>query len=56
MTPKQVVQELLESLPDNCTYADIKREVEQFEIIRNNQEAILFGATAHLELERYLKQ
>ena len=53
MTQKQVVQELLDSLPDECTYADIQRQVEEFEIIRNNQEAVMLGATGHLEIERY---
>ena len=56
MTPKQLVQELLESLPDECTYSDIKRQIEVFEIIRNNQEAVMLGATGHLEIDRYPTQ
>ena len=56
MTPKQVVQELLKSLPDESTYEDIKQEIEIFETLRNNQEAVMGGAAAHLEVERYLEQ
>lgn len=56
MTPKQVVQQLLESLPDTCTYDDIQRHIELFQNLRHNQEAVMFGAAARLEIERYAEQ
>jgi hypothetical protein len=56
MTPKQVVQQLLETLPDACTYEDIKRHIERFEIIRSGQEATMQGALASFEIERWPKQ
>lgn len=56
MTPKQVVQQLLETLPDTCTYEDIQRHVELFQTLRQNQEAVMFGAAARLEIERYVEQ
>lgn len=56
MTPKQVVQELLESLSDTCTYEDIQRHIELFQTLRQNQEAVMFGAAAHLELECFVAQ
>ena len=56
MTPKKVVQQLLETLPDSCTYEDIKRHIERFEIIHSSQEEMMHGATASLEIERYPKQ
>jgi hypothetical protein len=51
-----VVQQLLEILPDTCTYEDIRRHIELFENLRKNQEAVMFGAAARLELERYIQQ
>jgi hypothetical protein len=56
VTPKQVVQQLLEILPDACTYEDIKRHIELFESICHNQEAIMLGASASLEIERHPRQ
>jgi hypothetical protein len=56
MTPKQVVQHLLELLPDTCSYEDIKRHIEVFENARHQQEAMMLGADATLEIETYLKQ
>ena len=56
MAPKQVVQQLLEILPETCTYTDIRRQIELFETLRHNQEAVMFGAAAGLELERYNQQ
>jgi hypothetical protein len=56
MTPKQVVQQLLEILPDTCSYQDIKRHIELFDEIRDTQEAVMLGAAAELEIERYSKQ
>ncbi|HJT52978.1 MAG TPA: hypothetical protein VJ848_03955 [Candidatus Angelobacter sp.] len=53
MTPKKVVQQLLEALPDSCTYQDIKRQIELFEKIRSDQEAVMLGAKARMEIERY---
>jgi hypothetical protein len=53
MTPKKVVQQLLEALPDSCTYQDIVRHIELFENVRSNQEAVMLGAKASLEIERY---
>ena len=53
MTPKKVVQQLLEALPDSCTYQDIKLHIELFEKIRKDQEAVMLGAKASLEIERY---
>lgn len=56
MTPKKVVQQLLESLPDSCSYDDIKRQIELFEKIRNDQEAVMMGAKTSLEIERHPEQ
>jgi hypothetical protein len=56
MTPKKVVQQLLEVLPESCTYEDIKRHLELFDNIRRNQEAVILGAKASLEIERYPEQ
>jgi hypothetical protein len=56
MTPKKVVQQLLEVLPDSCAYEDIKRHIELFESVRRNQEAVMMGAKASLEIERYPEQ
>jgi hypothetical protein len=56
MTAKQVVQQLLETLPDTCTYEDIKGQIEFFENLRQKQEAVMLGAAASLELERYTEQ
>lgn len=56
MTAKQVVQQLLEILPDTCTYEDIRRQIELFENLRQNQEAVMFGAEASLELARYTQE
>jgi hypothetical protein len=60
MTPKQVVQQLLESLPDGSSYQQInqclRQHLDQFEIIRSQQEAVMQGASAGLEVERHLKQ
>lgn len=56
MTPKQVVQQLLETLPDTCTYEDIQRHVELFQTLRQNQEAVMFGAAGRLELECFVEQ
>jgi hypothetical protein len=56
VTAKQVIQQLLEVLPDRCTYEDIRRHIELFENLRQNQEAVMFGAAARLELERYAEQ
>ena len=56
MTPKQVVQQLLEALPDTCTYEDIKAQIEFFQNLRQNQEAVMFGAAARLELECFVAQ
>lgn len=53
MTPKKVVQQLLEILPDTCSYEDIKGHLELFDNLRRNQEAIVLGASATLEVERY---
>ena len=53
MTPKKVVQQLLEALPESCTYDDIKLHIELFEKIRKDQEAVMLGAKARLEIERY---
>jgi hypothetical protein len=53
MTPKKVVQQLLEDLPDSCSYDDIKRHIELFEKIRSEQEAVMLGAKASLEVERF---
>jgi hypothetical protein len=56
MTPKKMVQELLEMLPDTCSYQDIQRQIELFENIRRNQEAVMLGAGAGLEIKRYPEQ
>lgn len=56
MTPKKVVQQLLEALPDSCTYDDIKRQIELFEKIRSDQEAVMMGAKGSLEIERHPEQ
>lgn len=56
MTPKKVVQQLLETLPDTCTYEDIRVQVELFENLRRNQEAVMLGASAMFEIERYPRQ
>ncbi len=56
MTVKQVVQQLLEILPDTCTYEDIKRHIELYENIRRNQDAVMLGATASLEIQHYSTQ
>jgi len=56
LTAKQVVQQLLEILPDTCTYEDIRRHIELFENLRQNQEAVMFGAAASLEIERHTEQ
>lgn len=56
MTPKKVVQELLEALPDSCSYDDIKRHIELFEKIRTDQEAVMMGAKASLQIERHPEQ
>lgn len=53
MTPKKVVQQLLEALPKSCTYDDIKLHIELFEKIRKDQEAVMLGAKARLEFEQY---
>ena len=53
MTPKKVVQQLFEALPESCTYDDIKLHIELFEKIRKDQEAVMLGAKARLEIERY---
>ena len=54
MTPKKVVQQLLETLPDTCTYEDIQRHVELFQNLHHNQEAVMFGAAARLEVECFV--
>ena len=54
MTPKQVIQQLLETLPDNCSYEDIRRQIEFLENLRSNQEAMMLGASASLEIENCL--
>ena len=56
MTPKKVVQHLLELLSDTCSFDDIKRHIELFENVRHQQEAMMMGAGATLEIESYLKQ
>jgi len=56
LTAKQVVQQLLEILPDTCTYEDIRRQIEFFENLRQTQEAVMFGAAASLEIERHTEQ
>ncbi|HKT50607.1 MAG TPA: hypothetical protein VJV96_09925 [Candidatus Angelobacter sp.] len=56
MTPKKVVQQLLEALPDSCSYDDIKRHIELFEKIRRDQEAVMMGAKGSLEIERHPEQ
>ncbi len=53
MTPKEVVQHLLEILPDSCSYEDIKRHIELFDRLRSDEEAVMLGAPARLEIERY---
>jgi hypothetical protein len=56
MTPKKVVQELLAILPDRHTYEDIRRHIELFDNLRQNQEAVMLGAAASLEIERHTEQ
>ncbi len=53
VTPKKVVQQLLETLPDSCTYEDIKRHIDLFDKLHSNEEAVMLGASARLEIERY---
>lgn len=53
MTPKQVIQQLLETLPDTCSYEDIRRQIEFMEKLRSKQEAMMLGAAASLEIENY---
>ena len=55
MTAKQVVQQLLEILPETCSYEDIKRHIELYDNLRCNQEAVMLGATASLEIQHYSK-
>ena len=52
MTPKAVVQHLLEMLPDSSTHQDIKRHLELFDNLRRTQEAVMFGASAYVEIDR----
>jgi hypothetical protein len=40
----------------SCTYDDIKRQIELFEKIRHDQEAVMLGAKASLEIERFPSQ
>lgn len=56
MTPKKVVRQLLKSLPDSCSYDDIKRQTELFEKVRSDQEAVMMGAKGSLEIERHPEQ
>lgn len=56
MTPKKVVQQLLESLPDSCTYEDIARHIELFDKVRRDQEAVMLGAKGRVEIERHPEQ
>ena len=56
MTPKQVVQQLLEILPDACTYEDITRHIEVFDKLRREQEAVMLDANPTLEIDLYREQ
>ncbi len=53
MTPKQIVQQLLEAIPDTCSYEDIRRQIEFFEKLRNAQESMMLGTAASLVIEKY---
>jgi len=56
MTPKQVVQQLLAILPDTCSYQDIVCQIQFFENLRREQEAVMLGAKPTLEVSVYREQ
>ena len=59
MTAKKIVQQLLETVPDTCTYQEIKQyldaNIDRFQTILGDQEAVMSGAAASLQIEKYPK-
>lgn len=53
MTAKQIVQQLLETMPETSSFEDIRRQIEFFEKLRNDQELMMLGASASFEIENF---